>query len=586
MSRTLGQVTVNNFVGGLVTDYHELNTPPNVTIDEDNCDLNRKGYRQRRKGIDFEEGSAPNAGPLPDDLANYYLKCWEWDSVANNGNRTYLVVQVGAELWFYDLSTDTISDNKLPFTVNLNSHLAPAWSDTSEDPVQVTSGKGALFVVGQKIVPFYINYSAVSHSITETEIDIFIRDFEEQDITEANDATLSSISNDRKYDLFNQGWFTDNVNCLTQTGNDFQGMPYQFYRDITGNYPPKTKPWFIGKRVGDSGNEGFIPAQYDIAYGGNTLASLGHYVIDPFNIDRSTISGVSGLSTVVQDNRPQALAFMSGRIFYAFQNRLMFSQVITDTFSAVGKCYQDADPTAEDINDLIDTDGGVIRIDDAGEIIFLYPMQNSLIVFASNGVWVVNGSNPGQGFSATGYSIASISALRPEGFRTIIDADGTPVFWADNGIYAVTQKQTIQGFDLQSLIDKKIQAFYDNIDAFSRARGSAIYDRVRKTIIWMYPSQRWDASHYACDKFLNYDTVLGAFFPYTIPSPDDTGIFVADGFNIYGNVIAQVLEDVKDNSNNIVVTNNGTHVQTWVSDTVFPSLATGSVKYLTFDINE
>ena len=58
------------------------------------------------------------------------------------------------------------------------------------------------------------------------------------------------------------------------------------------------------------------------------------------------------------DNRPEAVAFAFGRVWYAgtettrWGTTLFYSQVLLDVNRA-GKCYQDADPTAEQTNSLM-----------------------------------------------------------------------------------------------------------------------------------------------------------------------------------------------------------------------------------------
>ena len=56
---------------------------------------------------------------------------------------------------------------------------------------------------------------------------------------------------------------------------------------------------------------------------------------------------------------PNCCASAFGRIFYAVDSTVSYSQVLVSSQQA-GNCYQNNDPTSETIPDLLDTDGGVI----------------------------------------------------------------------------------------------------------------------------------------------------------------------------------------------------------------------------------
>ena len=96
------------------------------------------------------------------------------------------------------------------------------------------------------------------------------------------------------------------------------------------------------------------------------------------------------LTPEVIDNRPEATAFAFGRVWYGGTNStrwgttLFYSQVLTDVNRA-GKCHQEADPTSETINSLVDSDGGTVKIPDVGQVIKLISLSSSLVIIADNG---------------------------------------------------------------------------------------------------------------------------------------------------------------------------------------------------------
>ena len=95
MARTKGKAQVNNFVGGLVTDYQELNHPQNTTVDEDNVDITREGSRRRRRGLQFEAAYevVPYASAVTQ--STMWVQTYEWSSVAEDGERNFQLVQTG-----------------------------------------------------------------------------------------------------------------------------------------------------------------------------------------------------------------------------------------------------------------------------------------------------------------------------------------------------------------------------------------------------------------------------------------------------------------------------------------------------------
>src|SRR4051812_12577368 len=215
MPRAEGKASVNNFVGGLVTDFHELNQPPNTTVDEDNCDLDRKGSRRRRLGIDFESGYELSsdsfaAGELPSLALGNHV----WEAVNNDGNRNFLVVQVGATLYYYDLAVDPVSSGAFSFTTDLTDHKAGAFVSADEvaaTAVSIASGKGVIFVSSAVSVPFYVTYDEDTDDITETNLYLQIRDFKLQSGETSYESQPTSISNALKYDYYNQGWYKSDI---------------------------------------------------------------------------------------------------------------------------------------------------------------------------------------------------------------------------------------------------------------------------------------------------------------------------------------------------------------------------------------
>lgn len=589
MARTENKVTVNNFVGGLVSDCTELNNPPNTTINEDNCDLDRRGSRKRRLGIDFEDGYEFSDETFSEsEWSNMYLKTFVWKSVGEDGTVNFLVAQAGSILLFYDMNSDPISAGELPFTVDLETFRTAAYYSTAPYGVEVAAGKGALFVVGEAIEPFFIQYDAATNTISTTQLDIKVRDLALQDHTMGLTDQFTSLTAAQQYDLYNQGWNVSDVNIVSTDGGYIQGRPFDTYRAARGKYPQKAKTWWVGKTTNIKfGIEQFDGTVYNSAYVGSTLAPLGTYILEAFNKNRSLASGVAGLPVVSEASRPTAVAFGSGRVFFAFKNTIYFSQVIIDDFTVAGNCYQSADPTAEKINDLVATDGGVVPVIDAGIIFKLKTFENAVFAFASNGVWGIGGSAVGSGFSATDFSIYKVTETAALSSRSVIDVLGTPIWWAKDGIYTLAGDPAKQGYSSQNILLDKLQLYYNAIPPLSKLYATGTYDNLKKTVTWIYNSQTTPigGNKFVCDKVLNYDTLVKAFYPYTISNVVSNTPHIVDVFTAL-DIIATSTEDTVIDEGGVTVIDEALEDVTVTSTSLGNSANTTSLlKFYTFYLN-
>ena len=112
-------------------------------------------------------------------------------------------------------------------------------------------------------------------------------------------------------------------------------------------------------------------------------------------------------------------------------NVVLFSGVIEGASSSVsvdssglGDCHQKNDPTSEDFPDLLDDDGGLVRIPEAYGIRKLHSFNNSVFVFAENGVWQIKGVD--DVFRATGFAVNKISSIGLFNKHSFVSADGIP----------------------------------------------------------------------------------------------------------------------------------------------------------------
>ncbi len=213
----------------------------------------------------------------------------------------------------------------------------------------------------------------------------------------------------------------------------------------------------------------------------------------------------------------------AGRVFYGgftgttiggdarspnLTNYIFFSQLVKSA-PDVFKCYQEGDPTVRDESDVVDTDGGFIRIHGADRIISLVATAGALIVIASNGTWVVRGGSD-YGFSATNYKVDKVSTFGSSSPLSVVQDGGNVYYWADEGIYGLGKDQFGE-FGSKSLSDNVIQSFYEDIPSLSKSGCIGKYDPVGKKIRWLYQLPTSDLEVFSPMELV-LDLTLGAFY--------------------------------------------------------------------------
>jgi hypothetical protein len=222
-------------------------------------------------------------------------------------------------------------------------------------------------------------------------------------------------------------------------------------------------------------------------------------------------------SGAVTDFRPKAGAFFAGRAWYAgidtarLTGRIYFSQVIEND-SQYAKCYQVADPTDERISDLVASDGGVIVIPEAANVLKLLPHNSSLLIFASNGVWEIGPGDLGY-FAATSYSVRKVSDSGAVSPGSVILLDNVPVYWGVTDVLALVPNEQNGFLQTQNLSEQVINTFYNSIPLEKRRQVVGVYDDLSKRLIWLYASDSAINSQ-AYDRALVYDARMQAWIPF------------------------------------------------------------------------
>lgn len=544
MPQSLTQKVVNTFVKGLITEAGELTFPADASVDELNCDLRRDGSRRRRLSAKVEDSRVLSSFTVSTSTR---FHTGTWENVGGQSGLEFLVLQVGSTLRFYNKSDLPYSSHEIAQTVNLATYEVSGGVGAANANCQFASINGALVVSSPAINTIYIERNNTTGALTTTQIKFRIRDFEwlGDKSTYTTEVATGSASTARKYDTANAGW---------------SGTKGTAALSAYGAYPPLTLPWYAGKDASGV----FSKTEWQNIFSGTSLIGNGTYILDFFNKDRSAASGIAGISADIETSRFKAVESFAGRIFYAGLESaknsgvILFSRQI-ETLSELGECFQVNDPTSEDISDLLDTDGGVVRIPDAVNIKYLYAFGANLFIFADNGVWSINGVD--NVFRATEYSLRRVSYTGMLTAESFAEAEGVPFWWSKTGIHTLQFDEVSGNPTEQNISIPTIQTFWDNIGSNARSLVQATYDRLNKKIYWAYPNAN-ETNANKLNNFLILDIPLGAFYPWKVSDEASStdyimGLAVYSGYGSDELVLDVVLpngDDVIQDADDVVST--------------------------------
>lgn len=292
-----------------------------------------------------------------------------------------------------------------------------------------------------------------------------------------------------------------------------------YYQDI-GRYPANNQTWHIA--INSGGN--FSPNLLQDASFGSSPSAKGHFILDVFTPRRWSLSGqyphISERDEV-EVVRPTTNTFFAGRFWTSglsskrLAGRIYYSQLLED-LDRVGKCYSENDPTAGEFNDPLDTDGGVIKIPESGDIQKLEAIGNGVAVIADNGIWFIRGGDQ-KGFTPTAHSISKISNFGSTSPSTIVGVGSNVYYWGKEAIYVMGYTE-LDGLTVTDTTATTIAGLFSDIPRLSKTYSRGLHNANDKKIHWFYKSVApvSDADRFVYDSVLNLDLQLGAFTTYSI----------------------------------------------------------------------
>lgn len=565
MARGAVTTVENNFTRGLITEFTAMNFPENAITEGDNCVYSEFGSVTRRLGAEYENGRTIHTTASLSANPNSYTE-FKWHSVSNLGTVSFVVQQVGEKLHFFSISTNSaLSANKKSFIVDLTTFgaIGVSAATISASPCQYTAGRGYLVVVHPFCDPFYVSYNADTDSITSTKITIETRDFELLNDNLRIDERPATLSNLHKYNLYNQGWYA----VVDVVGAGDKNV-LQDWDDDRSDFPSNADVWWTFRTA--SGSEAGQPSfGVDRNAIVNTPAPNGHFIYNTFDINRTALTGFTGLpSQSAGSSRPSAVAFYAGRVFFAgvntnkYSDKVYFSQII-DTDAKFGKCHQINDPTSENTPDLLDNDGGVISLPLIETVVSVKVISDVLVILATNGIYTITGTANGP-FKATDFTVSYVSSIGALSHLSVIEVDGGLMWWNNDGIYALT-RDNVGTFQVTNVSKSTIQTFFNTIPSGNLTFTKGAYNKKSQLVQWIFSDDE-GLTGYRYNRILEFNIVSKAFYPFTIDTilaPRISGIV-----SVGGQREILSLENVTDNGLVVVTNNAAQNVQIQVSEFV------------------
>jgi hypothetical protein len=254
-----------NFVGGLNTEGSALNNPENTADVLENFIVELNGTLRKRPGLTISGALVTDGFGLSDvPLVSVH----EWVTAVKGSRAEFFVVQVGGILTVVSIDGQVVTRIG---TVALSTYKRADVATAGNLRISAVSGKGNLFVASEEVYPFYIKYDGDTNTLSHFPISISIRDFYGVDDGLGIPERPSTLSEEHRYNLYNQGWTEEKIQ--------------KFYTKLKSNiYPSNADIWTYGKfsNVDDKQTE-FQPQLITQENFGNSPAPKGHFILNVVN---------------------------------------------------------------------------------------------------------------------------------------------------------------------------------------------------------------------------------------------------------------------------------------------------------------
>lgn len=547
MARSSSAIEVNQFIAGLITDANPLTFPDNASLEEENMVLNIDGSRQRRLGLDFEEDTTAITTSIANaDTTEPAFSSYKWDNAGGDPDKSLLVIQIGSELKFFDLDDIPICSGFI------DTHDFGSADDTQNFSYATVDGVLVVVTGIKEVTTFTFTSPATITAESKTLMirDLFgVADTISVDLYDRLDVRPGSTTNAHTYNLRNQTWALPRAQGNTETIDD----PITYFKTQSSSLYPSNSDTVNSALYADPNDtdartlERFFANDLVKNPRGTVSAPKGFFIIDALERGpsrlvkeaalRSTYTQLDDTVTDLPDDTTPGgstcVTEFAGRVFYAgfsgeledgdarsprMSSYIMFSQLVNSVNDII-KCYQEGDPTNKDQPDLVATDGGFFRINEAYGIQALVNVGTSLLVLAKNGVWRVYGGSD-YGFDATNYIVERVTDHGIVSLDSVVIVDNTVMFWSDDGIYHVHVGDSGVWIS-ENITFGRIQTLYEEIPITDKRKAKGKFDNFERKVRWIYYNRLTDDTE---TRELVLDTNIKAFYLNAIKQFDGANL--------------------------------------------------------------
>lgn len=544
MPRQTLPVEVDRFNAGLFTDANPLTSPPGTMLDAVNVELNIDGSIRRRFGMDYAFSSPSITTNVANaDTINTAITTFTWANAGGDPNVSLYCVQVGQQL-----SIMTMDDVSVTATSQFS------FTSAVDQPFSYAVVDGILVIANNQKTPTTITYDPIGKTFSTSTALLKIRDLfgvDDSAITTINQIITrpTSLTALHTYNLRNQTWGVPRVlgtpgGTTTPSPTD----PITDFKASSSTLYPSNADDVVATLYPDTSNtsnrtiERFFATDLINNPLGNLRAPMGYFVIDALDrgtsrnaqdvANRATYTTLTSLGASCPSDLtpggPTVVAEYAGRIFYGgfsaqltggdnasprMSSYILFTQLVSNV-NDLGNCYQEGDPTSKNSPDIIDTDGGFIRINDAYGINYMVNLADSLFIVAKNGVWRVSGGT-NNGFTATAYIVDKISDRGCTNTNSVVLVENTLMFWGEDGIYVVKTNQ-FGDWGATNVTFGHIQTLFNGITPSQKTYVKGCYDSYEHKVKWLYNNKLGVTSPTI---ELVYDVTLQAFYLHSVQGP-------------------------------------------------------------------
>lgn len=215
------------------------------------------------------------------------------------------------------------------------------------------------------------------------------------------------------------------------------------------------------------------------------------------------------------------MEFFAGRLWFAGFNgkevnpwsgspnltsMILFSQLNVDD-SSLFKCYQEDDPNSKDSAGVVDTDGGFVNLEGVSEVTGLKAFGQSLLIFTSQGVWAVSGTD-NTGFTATSYKVSKVTDRISNFSGSIVNTGDSLMYLSEEGVNVISRNQygeLVHTLTSAGVLDK----YFESVGYNSLALSVGAASSAKGLVQWTIPST--DGT-----EILTINTRIGAFYKHLI----------------------------------------------------------------------